>query len=84
MAEQSLISCPSIDINYGLMDNSPDEGMVRACMLKQSRQNLLVVDHTKFSASTNFIFADSNARDVIVTDKKLTPKWERKCLEFDI
>lgn len=84
IADKSFISCPSIDINYGLVDNNSDEGMVRACMLKQSRQRFLIVDHTKFSESTNVIFADLSNIDVIVTDKKPTSKWEKKCLELNI
>lgn len=84
IADKSFISCPSIDINHGLVDNNSDEGMVRSCMLKQSREHFLIVDHTKFSESTNVIFADLSSIDVIVTDKKLTSEWERKCSELNI
>ena len=84
IADKSFISCPSVDINHGLVDNNINEGMVRACMLKQSRQRFLIVDHTKFLELTNVIFADLSNVDVIVTDKKLTSEWERKCLELNI
>lgn len=84
VADKSFISCPSVDINYGLVDNNVNEGMVRSCMLKQSRKNFLIVDHTKFSETTNSIFADLNSIDVIVTDKKLSSDWEDKCSSLNI
>jgi len=84
VADKSFISCPSVDINYGLVDNNVNEGMVRSCMLKQSRKNFLMVDHTKFSETTNSIFADLSSIDVIVTDKKLSSDWEDKCSSLNI
>ncbi|KEH91042.1 hypothetical protein Z965_07585 [Clostridium novyi A str. BKT29909] len=84
LADKSFISCPSVDLTHGLVDNNLNDSMIRATILQQSRLHFLIVDHTKFSETANVKFAELNNIDVLVTDKKLSPEWTRKCLELNL
>jgi DeoR/GlpR family transcriptional regulator of sugar metabolism len=84
IADKCFISCPSLDIKFGLADNNINESKVRECMLEHSREHFLVVDHTKFKNTSDVIFSDFNKIDTIITDSKLTKEWKDKCKQLDI
>ena len=45
-------------------------------MLKHSKKKVLLLDHTKFDDNDSIVFSKMEPVDLIVTDKKLSKKWE--------
>ena len=82
--DKSFISCPAATIALGLTDNSQSEATIRETFLKQSSQNHLVIDHTKFGARTVYKIADFDMIDKLITDKPLDEDWIHFCKENNI
>ena len=78
-ANRTFISCPSFNLEKGLYDNSEDEAMIRHLMMKNSKQVILVVDHTKFDSFSLMKISDADCIDVLVTNKKMTDDEQRIC-----
>ncbi len=83
-ANRAFISCPSFNLEKGLYDNSEDEAMIRHLMMKNSKQVILVVDHTKFDSFSLMKISDVDCVDVLITDKKLTDDEQRICSTSNI
>ncbi len=71
----ALISYPSIDMEYGLGDNTIEELMIRNLMLKQARQKILLLDHTKFHEKDSVVFSKIENINIIITDNKPSKEW---------
>lgn len=84
IADKVFISCPSVDINYGLTDNNLDEAMIRKTMLEHAKKHYLIADHTKFSSHSEVVIADLSQIDTIITDREVSPEWKARCDEFHI
>lgn len=74
-ADKAFLSCPAIDLKLGLLDNNYKESRVRKAMLNQAREHILIADHTKFYDSAEFVIADLNKIETIITDKILSKEW---------
>ncbi|MHC1748352.1 MAG: DeoR/GlpR family DNA-binding transcription regulator [Cellulosilyticaceae bacterium] len=83
-ADMCFISCPTVDINYGLGDNNVNEAKIRELMLHNSKKHFLIADHTKFSKTSDVLFSDINQLDAIITDAKLSADWETTCAQKGI
>jgi len=84
LADKSFISCPALDIDFGLVDNNLNEGEIRRTYIKQSRKHFVVADNTKFSEAADVIITGFEDIDVVVTNKKLSKKWEQVLQSHDI
>lgn len=84
IADKSFISCPAIDLSYGLTDNNLASAMVRKGMLQHSRQHFLIADHTKFSSNASVLIAGLSILDTIITDRPLSTRWESECMSQKI
>lgn len=82
--DKAFISCPSVDINFGLTDNNMEDAMVRKTMLQQSRNHYLVVDHTKFTSNSEVLIADLSQIHTIITNREVPPEWKQRCDELHI
>ena len=82
--DKAFISCPSVDINFGLTDNNMEDAMVRRTMLQQSRNRYLVVDHTKFTSNSEVLIADLSQVQTIITNREVSPEWKQKCDDLHI
>lgn len=71
----SFISCSAIDIDFGILDNNENECEIRKAIIKHSRNRILLVDHTKFSDSGEFIISNFSNIDIVITDKKPQNTW---------
>lgn len=83
-ADKSFISCPSIDLDYGLSDNNIEQSKIREIMLKNSKQKFVIADHTKFSKVSDILFYDIKNIDVIITDTRLNNELERGLIKEGI
>lgn len=84
VADKAFISCPYIDIKYGLSDNNQDAAMVRKTMLNQSIEKCIIADHTKFSNVSTVAFYNLKEIHTIITDEPLSKEWMEQCREFQI
>ncbi len=75
-ADISFVSYPSINMEFGFGDNKLEELKIRNLMLKHSKKKVLLLDHTKFDDNDSIVFSKMEPVDLIVTDKKLSKKWE--------
>ncbi len=76
LADKYFISCPAIDIRYGLLDNNLNESYIRKACIDHSRKHYLIADHTKFYDTADYIIDGLQNIDTIVTTKKLSNTWE--------
>lgn len=84
IVDKAFISCPSVDLCFGLIDNNPEDAMVRKTMLQQSRKHFLIVDHTKFSSHSEVVIANLKEVHSIITDREVSPEWKQKCDQLHI
>ncbi|MBP7321196.1 MAG: DeoR/GlpR transcriptional regulator [Lachnospiraceae bacterium] len=77
LADKCFISCPAIDIDFGLVDNNLNEGEIRRNFISQSRKCFVIADYTKFSEAADVIIHGFDQVDAIITNKKLSKKWEQ-------
>ncbi|MGH4124736.1 MAG: DeoR/GlpR family DNA-binding transcription regulator [Clostridium sp.] len=84
LADKCFISCPAVDMKHGLVDNNLNEGQIRKAYVQQSRQCFLVADHTKFSDKSDIIITGLENLDVVVTNKRLSKKWEQTFQDLNI
>lgn len=84
IADKCFISCPAIDLQYGLLDNSMRESSIRKSYIQQSRKHFFIGDHTKFSEKADIVIAELNALNNIITNQKLSKAWNDKCSALDI
>lgn len=78
-ADKCFISCPSIDLEYGLSDNNSNSAKIRNSMIHNSKEHFLLMDHTKFHKISNILFANLKNIDVLITDHMLTNEWISTC-----
>lgn len=83
-ADLSFLSCPFINFEHGLTDNNINEARVRQCMIEHSRKSYLLMDHTKFTGISDILFDGLNRIHMIITDKKVSDRWEEKCHNLSI
>ncbi len=61
-----------------------DDGLIKECVIKNSKQTFVVMDASKFDQSGNFKFAKLNSIDVVISDSKLEAKMKKKLKESKI
>jgi DeoR/GlpR family transcriptional regulator of sugar metabolism len=81
---KAFISCPSVEYDYGLTDNSMEAAAIRKSMMEHSRENFLIADHTKFNSHSTFVISDFSRIKTIVTDSELSGKWKQFCKANDM
>ena len=74
-ADKAFISCPKLNAEFGLSDNHISEANVRRQMLKNSRERILVVDHTKFEGNGTILFDGLEEVQMILTDQELSESF---------
>lgn len=74
--DSCFLSPPAIDLEFGLLDNSRDSGLIRHLFIEHSKKRYLIADHTKFFDKADVIISNINKLDAIITDSPLNSKWE--------
>ncbi|NBF38924.1 MAG: DeoR family transcriptional regulator [Spirochaetes bacterium] len=76
-ADKTFFSCDGVDRDHGITDANEKEAEVRKAMLSQSKQRILVADHTKFDR-TSFVLIDNFENvDTVITDRPVSEEWMR-------
>lgn len=76
-ADKAFFSCGGLDRERGITDANEEESEIRKAMIEQSRQCVLVADHTKFDTTSFTFTSDFSAIDTVVTDREPSPEWLR-------
>lgn len=61
-----------------------DDGLIKECVIKNSKQTFVVMDASKFHCAGNFKFAKLSDIDVVISDSHLDAKWRKKLKESKI
>ena len=76
-ADCAFVSCPKVNVEFGLSDNHISEANVRRQMLKSAKMKILVVDHTKFEGTANHLFEGLENVDLVITDQRVPEDFEQ-------
>jgi len=74
-ADIHVFSCKGISLEHGITESNEPEAGLKKIMLKNSKVNLLLVDHTKFDKAAFLKLFDFSDIDVLITDKKPSTEW---------
>lgn len=83
VADKCFISCPVVDVDYGLMDNNNENGEIRRTMLEHARQKIIIADHTKFHEQADVIIGRLDTIDALITNKKPALEWSQASSDYD-
>lgn len=83
-ADIHVFSCKGISLEHGITESNEPEAELKKIMLKNSKMNLLLVDHTKFDKAAFLKLFDLSDIDVLVTDKKPSTEWLEKLKANDV
>ena len=83
-ADCAFVSCPKVNVEFGLSDNHISEANVRKQMLHNAQKKVLVVDHTKLEGNANILFEGLERIDLIITDQHLPADFEAYAAERKI
>ena len=75
--DKAFISCSSLHIEKGLMDNSESVCKIREIMLKNSSVSVVIADSTKFGRVSPYKIADLKSIDYVVTENDPGDDWKR-------
>jgi len=70
--DKLFLGVGGISLEAGLTDHHPDEAAVNRVLIAQSRQKIVVADHTKFSVVAKYVLGSLESFDLIVTDTGLS------------
>ena len=80
----SFISTVGFDDKAGLTNNDYYEGQVKSEIIKHSKKICVVLDHTKFDKIMFNSFASLSDIDIVVSDEKVSKKYEDLFREYKI
>jgi DeoR/GlpR family transcriptional regulator of sugar metabolism len=69
--DKVFIGVDGIHSEHGLTTNYPDQAAVHRAMMRQSRQRIVVADHTKIGDIGTALIAPVSDVDLIITDKSV-------------
>lgn len=83
-ADCAFVSCPKVNVEFGLSDNHISEANVRRQMLCNAQKKVLVVDHTKLEGNANILFDGLEKIGLIITDQRLPEAFEAYAAQREI
>jgi DeoR family transcriptional regulator of aga operon len=72
--DKAIIGVAGIHPAHGLTTNCPDQGPVHRAMIQQSRQRIVVADHSKIGNVGTALIAPITDVDLIITDESASQK----------
>ncbi|TVR66330.1 MAG: DeoR family transcriptional regulator, partial [Spirochaetaceae bacterium] len=82
-ADKAFFSCGGLDRERGITDANEEESEIRKAMIQQSRERILVADHTKFDTTSFTFTGDFRDIEVVVTDRQPPEEWLRLLAETE-
>jgi DeoR family transcriptional regulator of aga operon len=72
--DKAFIGVDGIHPDHGITTNCPDQAPVHRAMMRQSRQRIVVADHSKIGNVGTALIAPITNVDLIITDEGASPK----------
>jgi DeoR/GlpR family transcriptional regulator of sugar metabolism len=72
--DKAFIGADGIHPDHGLTTNCPGQGPVHQAMIRQSRQRIVVADHSKIGNVGKALIARITDLDLIITEESASPK----------
>ncbi len=72
--DKAFIGVDGIHPDHGLTTDCPDQSSVHRAMIRQSRQRIVVADHSKIGNVGTALIAPITNVDLIITDESASPK----------
>ena len=76
-ADKAFVSCPSVHLEFGLMEHTESDAKIRSLMLAHARERILIANSTKFNSVAPHKLADLKDLSCIVTDTILDKEWQK-------
>ena len=76
-ADKAVFSCKALDKKRGIMESQEPFATTKETMMDSCRENILVVDSTKFDQTSFCVSGDLRKVDILVTDRKPSDEWLR-------
>ncbi len=73
---QAFIGADGLSMDFGITAGDIDSAYLNRQVIRNAREAILVVDHTKFMTPSLFKLAEFEAISRIVTDRRPLPEWE--------
>ena len=75
----SIVSCRTLNIEQGLTDSEEEDAIIKRNAINQSKNTILLADHTKFDKISFVKVCDITQVDVLITDQNVSSDW-KTCL----
>ncbi len=72
--DKVFIGVDGVHSEHGLTTNYPDQAAIHRAMMRQSRQRIVVADHTKIGDIGTALIAPVTDVDLLITDNKASPR----------
>ncbi len=82
--DKAVLSCKGISMEKGITDSNEPEAQIKSAMRQCAKTTVWAIDSTKFDRVSFVHLAQLKAGDIVVTDKKLEPKWKKFLSEYKI
>ncbi|WP_294377454.1 DeoR/GlpR family DNA-binding transcription regulator [uncultured Clostridium sp.] len=83
-ATKVFVSAAGIHENLGITCSNNYEVLTKQAIIKSSVKKILLADSKKFDIVKSSYFAELTDFDVIITDNKITPRWQKKITDLGI
>lgn len=84
LADYAFISPAAVDSEFGLFANVESSSDIRLTMMKHSKKTIVVVDHTKLIAKSDYRICGIDKIEHLITDKKPNKDFEQIFLDNNI
>ena len=77
-ADKLFMGVDAVNAEYGMMNYRIEEISCKKLMLEQSRQHIVLCDHTKFASTAVLQICPIESVDLLITGSELESHWEHK------
>lgn len=80
----AFIGADGLSPEFGISANDIDSAHLYQHVLRNARDTILLVDHTKFASPSLYRIADLRVASRVVTDRRPSPEWQTVLAELGI
>lgn len=84
VSNKAFLSPSAISLSYGILDTHLNESLIRKAFIAHTRKTFLILDHTKFEDTADFIISPMSSVSCIITNKPISDTWKKHLDELSI
>lgn len=73
--DKAVLSCKGVSMEKGITDSNEPEAQIKSAMRECAKTTIWAIDSTKFDNISFVHLADFREGDIVVTERKLEPRW---------